>query len=1474
MQIVVLGMYYSGTSMVTRILNLMGVYFGPEGILLDTNAKNKRESWERRDIYDLNNNLLLASKADWHRVADFSLDQIPESAKRKFRNKARKIILEIDANRPWVLKDPRFCLLFKLWREFLEVPVCIYVHRHPIQIAQSLAQHHRFPTQFGLALWERYAVDAFHSIAGLPLVTVIYEDMLADPIAAAHQLYRDLQKTGVNGLRLPTDREILTFINHSQFYQNDYPDLQDSFIIAEQKILSEKIIDNRNQTIANIKYSQISQGGYQNLITYEKQLRLNTALREQIKINHKLKERLILQSKQLQHTKIEQTTLTTQLQQIRQEHAIQALELEKYIYWAQNLSANFQGLLNSWRQKSGNIVVQILEKITHLQQKSHSLVEHIQTIFNLFERSKTTNLKSTINRSYNKSNKLSENNTITQIQKPRLILLPQLREDKAPAGSAFVRVLLPYNSAAVQQQWRVETNPVDTLPQLGTAEILLIQREALELDITQYIQWINQWKNTGGRLIYELDDDLLDSYSLAKRNHTLNSELVVIKARLLIQHADLVTVSTLPLAEKIRSLNENIVVIQNYLDAHLWKLASPRKYHARDPKRPIKIGYIGTQTHDQDLEVITEAMRRIQETYGSNVTIEIIGAFQNRECLFGTKIPLPPKTDYPSFVHWLLENIHWDIGVIPLFDDEFNKCKSHLKFLEYAALEMAIICSKAPAYQGIARDGINSLVVDNTTVSWCTALIKLIEDQALRERLASAARIEVINRFTIDLMGETYLKTLASIKINSSYQRSFEFQKKVVSTLDRIEEKNPPPPAIIIPVYNAPDEVRNCLESIICHTKMMHRVIVINDASTDPRIHELLDHYKNISAIEIYHNEKNLGYTRTINRGIELAGHADVVFLNSDTQVVPCWLRNLQFAAYSGEKIGTATPFSNNAGAFSAPEIAKENPLPPSLSLAEYGRLVSHISLRSYPTTPTGNGFCMYVRRDCLDETGPLDAQAFPRGYGEENDFCMRAGRLGWTHIIDDATLIYHVRSASFGEEKHELMKQGRKIIDERYPEYMKSVKQLINNESLKQIRERIRHASTENSLSKQSGKPRFLFVVATRKGGVPQTNRDLMTALQDRIDAFVLQGDPNWVALMHFYQGSSIELEKQNLSSPLHAFPHRNDDYDAIIATWLVRYSIELIHIRHIAWHSLGLIKAAKKIGIPVVFSFHDFYTACPTVNLLDENYIFCAGTCTATKGECRHALWKEKDFPALKHAGINTWRKNFEEALRDCDAFITTSESTKRILTHVYPFLDNKNFKIIPHGRDFSSFENLMKSFQPNETIRILLPGNISPSKGEHIITALGKLSTTHHFQIHVLGKAPANLGKNIITHGPYARDEFAEKIREINPHIGGIFSICAETHSHTLTELWACGIPVIGFDLGAVGDRIKKTGGGWLAKEMSASGVIEIIQKIKSSPEELSIKQAAVRAWQDNEGKQHSCDWMAQHYTEIYRIFITGI
>src|SRR5690606_27338712 len=102
------------------------------------------------------------------------------------------------------------------------------------------------------------------------------------------------------------------------------------------------------------------------------------------------------------------------------------------------------------------------------------------------------------------------------------------------------------------------------------------------------------------------------------------------------------------------------------------------------------------------------------------------------------------------------------------------------------------------------------------------------------------------------------------------------------------------------------------------------------------------------------------------------------------------------------------------------------NPLPEGVTEEEFAVAFRRRSDALYPSVPTGNGFCMYIRRTALKDVGLLDAEAFPRGYGEENDFCMRALRSGWRNIIDDRTYVFHERNKSFGSEKESLIKQGR----------------------------------------------------------------------------------------------------------------------------------------------------------------------------------------------------------------------------------------------------------------------------------------------------------------------------------------------------------------------------------------------------------------------------------------------------------------
>ena len=115
MQIFVLGMHRSGTSVVTRLINLMGAYFGPEELSTGANPENPKGFWERRDIRDENDAVLWSAGADWWKVADFSLDRVPDDAVGRFNNNVPKILRDLEAHRPWVTKEPRFCLLFPMW---------------------------------------------------------------------------------------------------------------------------------------------------------------------------------------------------------------------------------------------------------------------------------------------------------------------------------------------------------------------------------------------------------------------------------------------------------------------------------------------------------------------------------------------------------------------------------------------------------------------------------------------------------------------------------------------------------------------------------------------------------------------------------------------------------------------------------------------------------------------------------------------------------------------------------------------------------------------------------------------------------------------------------------------------------------------------------------------------------------------------------------------------------------------------------------------------------------------------------------------------------------------------------------------------------------------------------------------------------------------------------------------------------------
>ena len=272
--------------------------------------------------------------------------------------------------------------------------------------------------------------------------------------------------------------------------------------------------------------------------------------------------------------------------------------------------------------------------------------------------------------------------------------------------------------------------------------------------------------------------------------------------------------------------------------------------------------------------------------------------------------------------------------------------------------------------------------------------------------------------------------------------------------------RSAPGTAIIIPVYNAYEELRECIGSVIAYTDLTeNRLIVIDDASTDLRIADFL---KGRPKVEYIRNEQNIGYTKTCNKGMSLAAPWDVVLLNSDTIVTPRWLESLRIAAYSASAVGTATALSDNAGAFSVPVPNQQNPKPDGIANADYARSMHHFcSGCSIPSVPTGNGFCLFIKRELISQIGSLDEEAFPRGYGEENDFCMRAVNAGWRNVISPAAFVFHRRNASFQGEKERLLTTGVDVITKRYPDYAQCVRNAFSHRDMEDLRAAAQRAAT-----------------------------------------------------------------------------------------------------------------------------------------------------------------------------------------------------------------------------------------------------------------------------------------------------------------------------------------------------------------------------------------------------------------------------
>jgi GT2 family glycosyltransferase/glycosyltransferase involved in cell wall biosynthesis len=318
-----------------------------------------------------------------------------------------------------------------------------------------------------------------------------------------------------------------------------------------------------------------------------------------------------------------------------------------------------------------------------------------------------------------------------------VVAVPERFENGQVTPCGYIRLLLPLDHAAGEGGLDVVLADAASAKRYR-ADVIATQRYAIP-DSAAADALAAHAKASGARLIYDLDDDLLH----IPRDHP-DADMLRPRARVvmrMLRHADRVVVSTPSLAASLRGVRDDAVVVGNALDERLWGLSPPARRDAPH-QGPVRLLCMGTATHDADFALIQPALARLVETFHGRVRIDMLGfSSQTRlpEWVRRVTMPATAAQSYPAFVNWIADQPPWHMGLAPLLDTAFNRCKSPLKTLDYGALGLAVLASDGPVYKGSVADGPGGMLVRNTAEDWYVALCQLVRDNDRRRRMGQAA---------------------------------------------------------------------------------------------------------------------------------------------------------------------------------------------------------------------------------------------------------------------------------------------------------------------------------------------------------------------------------------------------------------------------------------------------------------------------------------------------------------------------------------------------------------------------------------------------------------------------------------------------------------------------------------------------------------------------------------------------------------
>lgn len=182
-------MHRSGTSLVTRLLEIAGAYVGTEESLMAANEWNETGFWEDMRFANINARLLEAFDGWCWDPPAFPEGWLDDERARPFYTEAEDLLAGFAPHPRWALKDPRATLVLPFWHRLVERPKHVMCVRNPLDVAASLERRDEMPEEFGMALWHVYTLRALLDAPARELITLLYEEIIRKPWESAEPLF-------------------------------------------------------------------------------------------------------------------------------------------------------------------------------------------------------------------------------------------------------------------------------------------------------------------------------------------------------------------------------------------------------------------------------------------------------------------------------------------------------------------------------------------------------------------------------------------------------------------------------------------------------------------------------------------------------------------------------------------------------------------------------------------------------------------------------------------------------------------------------------------------------------------------------------------------------------------------------------------------------------------------------------------------------------------------------------------------------------------------------------------------------------------------------------------------------------------------------------------------------------------------------------------------------------------------------------